>query len=118
MQRSASRTSLAEHVGAAAVDDDEVHVLGAVELAGALGAGQDVDVVRDRLAGRRARQQAHQRRDVLERRDDLLDARRSRRGPCGSVVVSVALPSLVTSTTEPVSATKKLPPEMPMSAVR
>ena len=36
----------------------------------------------------------------------------------GSVVVSVALPSLVTSTTEPLSATKKLPPEMPMSAVR
>ncbi len=36
----------------------------------------------------------------------------------GNVVVSVALPSLVTSTTEPVSATKKLPPEMPMSAVR
>ena len=44
--------------------------------------------------------------------------RRSRRGPCGSVVASVALPSLVTSTTEPVSATKKLPPEIPMSAVR
>ena len=36
----------------------------------------------------------------------------------GSVVVSVALHSLVTITTEPVSATKKLPPEMPMSAVR
>ena len=36
----------------------------------------------------------------------------------GSVVVSVAFPSLVTTTTDPVSAMKKLPPEMPMSAVR
>ena len=44
-------------------------------LAVALRSGQDVDVVRDRLAGRRPRQQAHQRGDVLERRHDLLDAR-------------------------------------------
>jgi hypothetical protein len=36
----------------------------------------------------------------------------------GKVVPSVALHSLVTTTTDPVSATKKLPPEMPMSAVR
>jgi len=36
----------------------------------------------------------------------------------GGVVVSVALPSFVTRTTDPLSATKKLPPEMPMSAVR
>ena len=74
MQRSASCTSLAEHAGAPAVDEDEVHVLGAVELAGALDAGEDVDVVADRLARRRARQQPHQRRDILERGHDLLDA--------------------------------------------
>ncbi len=74
MQRSASRTSLAEHARAAAVHDDEVHVLGAVELALALRTREHVDVVRDRLAGRRARQEAHQRRDVLQRRHDLLDA--------------------------------------------
>ncbi len=64
----------AEHVGAAAVDDDEVHVLRAVELALALRARQHVDVVRDRLSGRRPRQETHQRRDVLERGHDLLDA--------------------------------------------
>ena len=40
----------AEDAGAPAVDDDEVHVLGAVELARALRAGQHVDVVGDRLA--------------------------------------------------------------------
>ena len=67
-------TSLASTSDAPAVDEDEVHVLGAVEFARALDAGQDVDVVRDRLPGRRARQQPHQRRDVLERRHDLLDA--------------------------------------------
>src|SRR5262249_33109131 len=34
-----------EHAGATAIDDDEVHVLGAVELAFALGPRQYVDVV-------------------------------------------------------------------------
>ena len=65
----------AENGRAAAVDQDEIHVLGAVELAFAFRPGQDVDVVGDRLAGRRARQKAHERRDVLQRRHDLLDAR-------------------------------------------
>ena len=93
MQRSASLTSLAQHRGAPAVDDDEIHVLRAVEFAGALGAGQHIHVIRNRLARRRARQQAHQRRDVFQRRDDLLDAGdgdvdlRQRRGQRGVAFV-------------------------------
>ena len=65
----------AEHGRAARVDDDEVHVLGAVKFALALDPGQNVDVVRDRLPGRRAWEQPHQRRDILQCRHDLLDAR-------------------------------------------
>jgi hypothetical protein len=45
MQRSASLTSLPSTPGVR-IDQDEVHVLGAVKLAVAL-VGQDVDVVRD-----------------------------------------------------------------------
>ena len=36
----------------------------------------------------------------------------------GRVVTMRPLPSLVTSTTEPVAATPKLAPEMPMSAAK
>jgi len=64
----------AEHRASSGVDEYEVHVPGAVKFAFAPDAGQEVDIVGDRLSGRRARQQAHQGRHVLECRNDLLDA--------------------------------------------
>jgi hypothetical protein len=95
------RTHLArEHVGAPAVDDDEVHVLRAVKLALAFRSREDVDVVRDRLP-------------VAERGSRRISVATSSRvgtifsmpeiAMCtfGSVVASVALPSFVTSTTGP-----------------
>src|SRR5439155_21331193 len=51
----------AEDARAPGVDENEVHVLGAMELALALDPGQDVDVVGNRLTRRGTRQQAQQR---------------------------------------------------------
>ena len=50
-------------------------MLRAVEFAGAFRTRQHIDIVRNRLARREARQKPHQRRHVLEGRYDLLDAR-------------------------------------------
>jgi hypothetical protein len=62
----------AEQVDAAVVDEDEVEVLGAVGVARPLDAGEHGKVVGDGLPGGRARQDAHQRGEVLQRRNHLL----------------------------------------------
>ena len=77
----------------------------------------DREVVRDRLAGRRARQQAHQGGQIVQRRQHLLDAgdhdvHRRQDG-------AHALVALVGDiATDPVSAIRKLAPVTPMSADR
>ena len=60
--------------GTPVVDQDEEGLLGAFRLTRAARSGQQRNVVGNPLPGGRARQQAHQRREVVERRDDLLDA--------------------------------------------
>ncbi len=61
-------------LAAAVVEQDQVHLFGAVLLARLARAGDHVEVGRDRLAGGRARQDGVQRRNVLQLLDHLLDA--------------------------------------------
>ena len=63
-----------EDSAAPGIDQDKVHMLRAVELAFAFDAGENVDIIGNRLAGRRSRQEPHQGRDIFQRRDDFLDA--------------------------------------------
>jgi len=78
----------------------------------ALRPGGEGEVVADRLPGGRAREQTQDERHVFQRGQHLLDASN---GTCtrGSVVVMRPLPSLVTMTVVPVSATRKLAPVTP-----
>ena len=74
MQRSISCMSPPTRLGASRVDQNEIHMLRPVAVERAARPGKQAHVVRDRLAGRRARQEAQQRREILQRRDHLLDA--------------------------------------------
>ena len=74
MQRSIASHVAAEKAAAAAVDEDDVKMLGTFDVVGSPRPGGDRNVVRDRLRRCRARQQAQQRRDVFERRHDFFDA--------------------------------------------
>ena len=64
----------AHEIGAAGVDQDEDHVLGAVAVLRPARTGEEAHVVGDRLAGRRSRQEPEQGREILQRREHLLDA--------------------------------------------
>ena len=63
-----------EGLRAAVVDQHQMHLLRAILFAFLARAGDHVEVGGDRLAGRRARQQAVERHHVLELFDHLLDA--------------------------------------------
>ena len=119
MQYRISRQLAAQDAGAAVVDQHHVQLVGAVGL-GALRApraGDEVRVDRQLLAGRGAHQQGSTTARSARRRDDALDAHQGH-VQRGRRAESDALPSLVTMHSVPVSATPKLTPEMPMSAVR
>ena len=64
-----------QNASATGIDQDEVHVLGAVEFTFALHPREDVDIIGNRLAGGRARKQAHECGHVFERRHHFFDSR-------------------------------------------
>ena len=65
----------ADELGAAGIDEHDVHLLGPIGFAAGFHAGSQRQIVGNRLADGRARQQANERRKIFHRRNDFFNPR-------------------------------------------